>query len=95
MPLPSPTAVLTTVYFLQILSGFATHPQSQTVIFFQTYVFVHKGGNGNPLQYSCLKNLMDRGAWQATVHGVVKIGHDLATKPPPPPPFLHISMLQP
>ena len=27
-------------------------------------------GNGNPLQYSCLKNLMDRGAWQAAVHGV-------------------------
>ena len=26
-------------------------------------------GNGNPLQYSCLKNPMDRGAWQATVHG--------------------------
>ena len=25
-------------------------------------------GNGNPLQYSCLGNLMDRGAWQATVH---------------------------
>ena len=29
-------------------------------------------GNGNPLQYSCLGNLMDRGAWQATVHGVSK-----------------------
>ena len=29
-------------------------------------------GNGNPLQYSCLKNPMDRGAWQATVHGVTK-----------------------
>ena len=29
-------------------------------------------GNGNPLQYSCLGNPMDRGAWQATVHGVVK-----------------------
>jgi len=29
-------------------------------------------GNGNPLQYSCLKNLMDRGAWWATVHGVAK-----------------------
>ena len=29
-------------------------------------------GNGNPLQYSCLENPMDRGAWQATVHGVVK-----------------------
>ena len=29
-------------------------------------------GNGNPLSYSCLKNLMDRGAWQATVHGVAE-----------------------
>ena len=29
-------------------------------------------GNGNPLQYSCLENSMDRGAWQATVHGVIK-----------------------
>ena len=29
-------------------------------------------GNGNPLQYSCLENPMDRGAWQATVHGVIK-----------------------
>ena len=30
------------------------------------------GGNGNPLQYSCLENLMDRGAWWAAVHGVAK-----------------------
>ena len=29
-------------------------------------------GNGNPLQYSCLKNPMDRGTWWATVHGVAK-----------------------
>ena len=29
-------------------------------------------GNGNPLQYSCLGNPIDRGAWQATVHGVAK-----------------------
>ena len=29
-------------------------------------------GNGNPLQYSCLENPMDSGAWQATVHGVAK-----------------------
>ena len=28
---------------------------------------------------------MDRGAWQATVHGVTRVGHDLETKPPPPP----------
>ena len=30
------------------------------------------GGHGNPLQCSCLENSMDRGAWQATVHGVKK-----------------------
>ena len=29
-------------------------------------------GNGNPLQYSCLENPMDKGAWWATVHGVTK-----------------------
>ena len=40
-------------------------------------------GNDNPLQYSCLENPMDRGAWQATVHGVARVGHDLVTKLPP------------
>ena len=30
------------------------------------------GGKGNPLQYSCVDNSMDRGAWQAQVHGVAK-----------------------
>ena len=30
-------------------------------------------GNGNPLQYSCLENPMDRGAWQAIVHGITKV----------------------
>ena len=39
-------------------------------------------GNGNPLQYSCLENLMDRGEWQATVHVVTRVRHNLATKPP-------------
>ena len=33
-------------------------------------------GNGNPLQYSCLENLLDRGSCQATVHGVKGVGHD-------------------
>ena len=42
-------------------------------------------GNGNPFQYSCMENLMDRGGWQARVHGVARVGHNLATKPPPPP----------
>ena len=36
-------------------------------------------GNRNPLQYSCLENPMDRGAWQATVHGVAGVGHDWVT----------------
>ena len=44
-------------------------------------------GNGNPLQYHCLENPMDRGGWQATVHRVARVGHGLATKPPPPPEF--------
>ena len=33
-------------------------------------------GNGKPLQYSCPKSPMDRGAWWATVHGVSRVGHD-------------------
>ena len=33
-----------------------------------------EGGNGNPLQYSCLENFVDRGAWRAAVHGVTKSG---------------------
>ena len=38
-------------------------------------------GNGNPLQYSCLGNPVDRGAWQAIVHGAAKrVRHSWATK---------------
>ena len=33
-------------------------------------------GNGNLLQYACLENSMDRGAWQATVHGSQRVRHD-------------------
>ena len=33
-------------------------------------------GNGNPFQYSCLENFMDRGAEQATVHGSQRVRHD-------------------
>ena len=39
---------------------------------------------GSPLQYSCLESPMDRGARQATVHGVARVRHNLSTKPPPP-----------
>ena len=38
--------------------------------------------NGNPLQYSCLGNPMDRGAWWAIVCGVSRVRYDLAAKPP-------------
>ena len=34
------------------------------------------GGHGNPLQYSCLENPMDRGAWQATVHRSQRVRHN-------------------
>ena len=34
------------------------------------------GGHGNPLQYSCLENPMNRGAWQVTVHGVKRVRHN-------------------
>ena len=33
-------------------------------------------GNGNPLQYSCLENPMDSGAWHTTVHGVARVEND-------------------
>ena len=36
-------------------------------------------GNGNPFQYSCLKNLMEREAWQARVHGLTKSRTRLST----------------
>ena len=39
----------------------------------------HEKGNDNPLQYSCLENPMDRGTWQATVHGVTKGQTQLST----------------
>ena len=34
------------------------------------------GGDGNTLQHSCLENPMDRGAWQATVHGLQRVRHN-------------------
>ena len=42
-------------------------------------------GNGNPLQYFSLENLMDRGAWQVIVHGVTRVRHNLETKLSPLP----------
>ena len=36
------------------------------------FTVIYREGNGNPLQYSCLENPMDRGAWRAAVHGVAR-----------------------
>ena len=51
-------------------------------------------GNGNSLQYSCPENPVDRGVWQATVHGVERVRHNLATKPSPPPQWLKYFRLE-
>ena len=47
-------------------------------------------GNGYPLQDSCLENSMDRGAWQATVHGLQRIRHNCETNTFPPFPVFPI-----
>ena len=51
---------------------------------FHPWVGISPGeGSGNPLQYSCLGNLVDRGACPATVDGVARVGHDLGIKTTP------------
>ena len=40
-------------------------------------------GKRYPLQYSGMENPKDRGAWQGTVHGIARVGHNLVIKPPP------------
>ena len=37
-------------------------------------------GNGNPFQYSCLANPINRGDWQAAVYGITRVRHDLSTQ---------------
>ena len=48
-------------------------------------------GNGNPLRYSCLENPIDREAWQATVRGITRVGHNLVTNPPSPLGIMSVS----
>ena len=52
-------------------------PSSQSYVFFNSHVWMGEG-NGNPLQYSCLENPMDGGAWWATIHGVAKMQTQLS-----------------
>ena len=46
--------------------------QRKEICFMRQTCFIHGEGNGTPLQYSCLENLMDGGAWKAAVHGVAE-----------------------
>ena len=54
-------------FWLPLLDGKCPEPK-----FYRHLIKATKEGNGTPLQYSCLENLMDRGAWWAAVHGVAK-----------------------
>ena len=45
-------------------------------VFFLKSHLKFEEGNGTPLQYSCLENPMDGGAWGAAVHGSLRVGHD-------------------
>ena len=53
------------------LKSLLQHHCSRASILWHSAFFIGEG-DGNPLQYSCLENPMDRGAWQATIHGVTK-----------------------
>ena len=78
-----------------LISGYSAFSKSCLSIWkFTVHILLKPGlenfehyftSNGNPLQYSCLGNSMDRGAWQVTVPGVSRVGHDLANKLPPLP----------
>ena len=45
---------------------------SLSLFFLALYIYIEREGNSNPLQYSCLENPMDGGAWRAAVHGVAE-----------------------
>ena len=81
-PLPGPNHTLLASLVAQMVKNLRAVQETQVR-------FLGRGdspreGNGNPLQYSRLENPMDRGAWQATVHGVTRVRHDLVSKPPSP-----------
>ena len=67
---------MTAAMKLKDTPGKKSYDQRKEHMIKQRHYFTNKGppgeGNGNPLQYSCLENPMDRGAWWATVHGVMK-----------------------
>ena len=74
VPLPSPLNSLTKdqTYMPCIRRHILNHWTTRESLNFKIVIDSQAEGNGNPLQYSCLENPMDGGAWWATVHGVAK-----------------------
>ena len=73
VPLPSPKTMLVSVKCRII--GIFSFLRNYQPVFYSSCTVLHPPssvGNGTPLQYSCLENPMDRGAWQAAVCGVAK-----------------------
>ena len=77
-PHPIPSSVLNGSCPLTGLSGSPLFPSGFFSILLPV-ICLNGEGNGNPLQYSCLENPMDRGAWQATIHRLQRVRHDCAT----------------
>ena len=72
MNLPSTCSIHPYVITEHELSSLWYTAASHQLSILHTVVHIFGEGNGTPLQYSCLGNLMDRGAWWVTVHGVAK-----------------------
>ena len=66
LPLPSLIALTRQNFF----------GKGMSLLFNMLSRFVIGEGNGTPLQYPCLENPMDGGAWKAAVHGALRVGHD-------------------
>ena len=52
--------------------SFSLYAGTSCLPFWLGIIWLHGGGNGNPLQYSCLEGPMDQEAWRATVHGIAE-----------------------
>ena len=69
---PSPSPTESKRLFYTSVSLFLSHIQGYRYHLSKFHIYPLGEGNGTPLQYSCLENPMDRGAWWAAVHGVAK-----------------------
>ena len=58
--------------YVLVLPQFGYCKEGKKIKFIECLGIIFREGNGTPLQYSCLENPMDRGAWWAAVHGVAK-----------------------